>query len=162
MAWGDVDLEDRLSARQIVNKLGMSARPEAFSGRGATTTDLNYTRLERIYEIVEREHGEEAAEQFVQMVAAIPRLTATDFLNTLYVLEGNNWEWDASLLGDQRGMDFGPDTGDGKREANAYSTVVTVLGGEKRADENGAIRGDFLKRHGVEQPQQRPDYFMTE
>ena len=69
---------EKLEAMQIVMEAGMSARPEFYSGRGAISCDLNDKILEKVHKGVQREHGEEAAKQFVQMVADVPKLSATD------------------------------------------------------------------------------------
>lgn len=127
----------------------MSARPEFYSGRGAIRDDLDSRRLETVYQLVKREHGEEAAQNFAQMIADIPVLSATDFLLSLYRLESRNWKWDKGLLGDEEGIDVGPDYGDGKREAIAFSTVVSVLGGGFDRDETHFIRDKFLRDHDI-------------
>ncbi len=151
-------LEERLNARQIVMRAGMSARPEFYSGRGAISCDLNDRILENVYQTIQREHGEKAAQQFAQMVADIPELSATDFLLSLYRLESHNWKWDKSMMRDERGIAIGPDYGDGKREANAFAGIVTVLGGSD-LDQTRYIRGEFLKRHKIEVPQKGPMNF---
>ena len=147
------DLEGRMDARQIVMEAGMSARPEFYSGRGAITLDLNDKILEKVYQGVKREYGEEATEQFVQMVANIPKLSATDFLQTLYNLEGNNWKWDKERLSSGKGIDVGPDYGDGTREAIAFATIAGVLYGDSSRDETEYIRGEFLRRYGIQTPE---------
>ena len=77
---------DKLNARMIVRKAGMSDMPGFYSGRGAILSDLNPDILRRIYEGVQREHGKGVAKQFVKMVATIPKLSATDFLLSFYRL----------------------------------------------------------------------------
>ncbi|MDO8656829.1 MAG: hypothetical protein Q7K45_06330, partial [Nanoarchaeota archaeon] len=97
------NLEGKLKAREIVESAGISAHPEFYSGRGATTTDLNDRKLEQVYQGIQREYGEKAAQSFAQMVAGIPKLSATDFLLTLYALEGRGWKWDRKILGNEKG-----------------------------------------------------------
>ncbi len=121
---------------------GMSTRPDAFSGRGATTTDLNFRRLEVIYQSVLQNKGEKAAMAYAQMVADIPRLTATDFLITLAALESNNWVWDKRLLGSQNGLYAGD-------AESAFGTVACVLGGMSEVDQTYWIRRDFLAEHKI-------------
>ena len=138
----------------------MSNRPEYYSGRGAILSDLNDQILERAYKVVKREHGEEAAKQYAQMVADIPKLSATDFLLTFYRLEGNDWKWDKRILGNEKGIDVGPDRGDGSREAVAFATIAGALFGDSSRDETEHIRGEFLRRHKIEQPErEQRDYF---
>lgn len=121
-------------------------------GRGAISCDLNDKILEKVYQAVQREHGEKAAKQFAQMVADVPKLSATDFLLTLYRLEGRNWKWNKRILGNEKGIDFGPDYGDGAREAVAMATIGNVLGGMSERDETHYIRGEFLRRHEIKSP----------
>jgi len=140
-----MSLEGKLRAEQIVVRAGLSSRPGFYSGRGATATDLRYEILEKVYQEVKREHGEEAARQFVQMVSDTPKLTATDFLLNLYRLEGHDWRWDYRLLGKEKGL-YPEDAG------TAVWTVLSVMSGMSPVDETPRIRDEFLRRHGVEPP----------
>lgn len=148
-------IEDKLDARNIVRKAGMSDRPEYYSGRGAMTCDLNDTILESAYKLINQEHGEAAAKSFAQMVVDIPKLTATDFLLTLYYLEGNNWEWNKRLLNDTQGI-YATDEGSG------MGTILSVLGGLGERDETYFIRGEFLRRHGIQATTSKFDSFFDE
>ena len=136
-----MNLEGKLSARGIVTKAGMSARPEFYSGRGAIRDDLTDGKLERIYVRIEHEYGKDAAQEFAQMVADIPVLSATDFLLSLYRLEGHDWKWDKSFLGNEKGL-YAADAG------SALGTVMSVLFSTGR-NETEYIRGRFLERHGI-------------
>lgn len=133
---------ETIDATEIVRKTGMSDNPGFYSGRGATTSDLDDKKLEKIYQHIKHLHGLKTAEQFVQMVADIPKLTATDFLCTLYNLEAHEWKWDRSLLGNQRGIY--PTS-----EGSAFGTVVSVLYGLNSIDDTQYIRDNFLRRHGL-------------
>ena len=137
--------------------VGMSARPEFYSARGATCTDLNSQILEKVYSEVQGNYGSEAGENFVQMVADIPKLSMTDFLNTLYELERHEWRWDKSLLGDGKGIDLGPDRGDGSREAVGFAIIGAALSG-RVIDQTSTIRGDFLRSHGRETSSEERSY----
>lgn len=153
-------LENKLSAREIILSMeDMSARPEYYSGRGATISDLDSRKLGRIYQFVKKEHGEDAGQNFVQMVANIPVLSATDFLLTFYRLDSNNWKYDQKLLGNEEGIDLGSDYGDGKRESIVYATIVSVLGGSGEIDQTSTIRGEFLRNHGIKEKESSP-YFI--
>ncbi len=145
-------LEGKMRADEIVEKANMSCRPEYYSGRGATSSDLNDRILENIYKEVEKEHGEKAAGQFAQMVADIPKLSATDFLLTLYRLEAHDWKWDKMLLGREKGVYLdGKDMG--AKVGSGIGTIVSVFGGLNDRDETRYIRGRFLERHGIRQPE---------
>lgn len=136
------DLEGKLNAQQIVSRAGMSSRPEYYSGRGATASDLNGDKLEQIYSFIKNEYGKEAAQNYVQMVADIPVLSATDFLLSLYRLEGYDWKWDKKLLGNEQGV-YAAD------EGSAFGTLISGLSGMNRRDETEHIRGRFLEMHGI-------------
>ena len=145
------DLEGRMDARQIVMEVGMSDRPEFYSGRGAIACDLNDKILEKTYQGIKKEHGEDAAEQFAQMVANIPKLSATDFLLTLYRLEGNKWKWDKRILGREKGVYVDGPTDEAKM-AVGLATIAGALFGDGSRDETSYIRGEFLRRHGIKTP----------
>lgn len=142
-------LEERMRARDIVGEAGMSARPEFYSGRGATTCDLNDTKLEKIYQGVQREYGNKAAQQFAQMVADIPKLSATDFLLTLYTLEARDWKWNKKLLGNEKGIYVDGRT-DKEKMGVGLATIGGVLFGDHLRDETHSIRREFLRRHEIE------------
>jgi len=152
-------LEERLDARQIVMEAGMSARPEFYSGRGAIACDLNDKILEKVYQIIQRKHGEEPAKQFAQMVADVPKLSATDFLLTLYRLEGCNWKWDKGLLGREKGVYIDGPTEETKM-AVGFATIAGALFGDSSRDETGYIKREFLRRHKINIPEteQRSSY----
>lgn len=140
------NLEDKIDARQIVMEAGMSTRPEFYSGRGAISCDLNDKHLEKIYQIIKKEYGNDTAKQYAQMVADIPKLSATDFLITLYRLEGNEWEWDKRILGNERGAYVDGETDEAKM-AVGMATIFGALTGDSERDETDYIRGEFLERH---------------
>ena len=120
---------------------GMSARPAFYSGRGATTTDLNSSKLERIWAAIQKNQGDDAAFEFVKMVAALPCLSATDFLLALARLEASDWEW-SGHVGSERGAYA-------DSEAAALGTVLETIRGSSRVDETEVIRGDFLRARGI-------------
>ncbi|MBS3072416.1 hypothetical protein J4477_01115 [Candidatus Pacearchaeota archaeon] len=141
-------LERKLSAREIIGTIkNMSNRPEYYSGSEARVEYLDDVRLEKIYKAIEREHGKEAAEQYAQMVADIPKLTATDFLLNLYKLDGHDWNWDKELLGNEKGI-YAGDIG------SAFGTVMSVLSrSDKEVNETAYIRRRFLERHKIKIPE---------
>lgn len=119
----------------------MSTRPEYYSGRGATTTDLSSQSLEKIHTAIVKNVDEKAGKAFVKMVAAIPVLSATDFLITLHALEQNKWVWKESLLGNQKGIHY-------ESHEGALFTVFAVTAGRGyQRDDTRVIRGEFLSRH---------------
>lgn len=127
---------------------GMSTRPGYYSCRGATSTDLNSEKLGRIHAAITANVSEEAGGAFAQMVADIPKLTATDFLLTLEAFEANGWKWDKHLLGRQNGV-YAANAGE------AMGSLMAALGGRREIDETVSIRSDFLRRQGI--PESRKD-----
>jgi hypothetical protein len=133
-------LEQTVSAEAIAMEAGMCPDPGYYSGRGARTTDLNHDILERVFQGVQRYLGADAAGQFIEMVAAIPKLSATDFLLTLYRLEGNQWRWDRNLIGTEGGVYA-------ENEGAAFGTVMSALRGMRDVDATPSIRDPFLAKH---------------
>jgi len=146
-----MSLETKLNASEIVREAGMVSRPEFYSGRGAITCDLNDKILEDTYRVIEREHGVGPANQYAQMVADIPKLSATDFLLTLYRLEGNKWNWDKRILGHEKGVYVdGPN--DQAKMAVGMATLAGAFFGDSARDETWQIRSSFLARHKIKAP----------
>ena len=155
-----MDLERKLTAREIIGTMkNMSDRPEFYSGIGAIRSDLDSKKLDTIYQIIKKEYGEDAAQNFAQMVTDIPILSATDFLLNFYRLEGHNWKWDKKLLGNERGIDIGPDYSNGRREAIAMATIANSLSGFSERDETPYIRGEFLRKLGINDPKDKSFLF---
>ena len=130
-----------MNARQIVSQYtngGMSSRPEFTSGRGVTLSDLNSKWLFAIRKGIEKEVGKEQAEEFVKMVASMKKMSATAFLNNLYMLERFNWKWtplrDQHISVNSRG--------------DAMGTVLSVMSGMSSRDDTKEIRGHFLEHFG--------------
>ncbi len=138
-----------LTAEEIVRRCNMCARPEYYSGRGATLTDLNSKILEAVYVDIKNIYGNQAAKNYAQMVADIPELSATDFLLTLYSLEGNKWEWNKRLLGNQKGIYIDGATDEAKI-AVAFATIANGLYSINDRDETELIKGEFLMKHIIE------------
>jgi hypothetical protein len=138
-------LTETLTGSTHCGGCGMSVRPGFYSGRGATTADLSSDKLERLFCAIKKHAGEPAAEAFVNMVAAMPSLSATDFLLSLARLESNGWTWHKRLLGAEKGL-YAED------EGSAWGTVFARLGGAGERDDTATIRGAFLRAHGEELP----------
>ncbi len=140
-------LDRVLTESSLKGGCGMSARPGFYSGRGATSSDLNSKSLERIFQAIVRNVSAEAGTEFVKMVADIPVLSATDFLLTLGKFEQNNFVWSKALLSDHGGRYF-------ENKAEAFGTVMEALSSvsgrrAERHDETSYIRGEFLRSHNV-------------
>ena len=129
--------------------INMSSRPEFYSGRGAITTDLNYTKLQAFYDAIVAEIGQDAATAFVRMVADMESLSATAFLNRLYELEACDWHFAPRESRPAEGHDVGPD-GPGRYVTGIFSVAGALYGGDR--DKTEWIRRDFLDRHQEELP----------
>ena len=138
---------------QTSTKRRMSGRPEYYSGRGATLSDLNSELLQMIWKGVKKEIGKKAAAAFAEMVADIDVLSATCFLNTLYALEVQGWVWKKpnGCQGDMDHIDVGPE-GEG-RLAVGMASIAAWMGGGSNRDDTLMIRGGFLAKHGKKDKQ---------
>lgn len=132
-----------ISAREIVYSVkGMSGRPEYYSGRGATMSDLDGDRLYAIYQKIEQELGTRQADAFVTMVEKLKTLSATNFLNALYALERNDWNLTEF---NESNIDLGSDGAE--RGIIAFATIAEGLFGCGR-DDTEYIRSSFLRKLG--------------
>jgi hypothetical protein len=141
-----MSLENKLG--QIVVDAGMHRRPEYYSGRGAITSDLNSPILEKIYQGIEKQYGKKSANQYVKMVAKIPKLSATDFLLSLSKLESNNWKLKGLNLGRERGVYVDGPTDKAKFAVGLF-TIAGVFSGGSERDETDFIKGQFLHNHNI-------------
>lgn len=114
---------------EIIQRVGLNPDPYSFAGRGATTADLNSNILHRIHAGIRKFYGDEAARNFVLMVEELPKLSGVMFLENLYALENNGWQWTGvSLI----------ETVEVTRSSSPMS----------HRDETAYIRKDFLARFG--------------
>ena len=143
-----------MSARDIVQKAGMSARPEFYSGRGAVSCDLNSFILEKIYLGIVAEHGQKAGENFVKMVADIPKLSATDFFNTLYTLENLGWVWKNKYRPTTNlGIEVAKNSEGDYDLVHGLTSVCTFLSSD--VNETNSIRNSFLRAHPLKGARQK-------
>ena len=136
--------------KDIIRRNNMSTRPEYYSGRGATMSDLNGKILEGIYSDIKKEAGEMAAKNFVKMVADIKVLSATTFLEELYMLFERNWKYRQKRV-HADGISI-PKNEKGEYDEN--STLSGMLGifaamSNNGRDDTDMIRGSFLHTHGT-------------
>lgn len=146
-----MDLEGKLTALQIVNETGMSSRPEYYSGRGAMTCDLNSNQLLRIHGLIQREYGNDAAKNFVEMVANMRDLAVSNFLTCLYHLESRNWKY----TGFQSDLPAGiavEKHADGSYNLESGMLGITEAIYSGNRNETEFIRGPFLRKVGYEAP----------
>ena len=135
--------------RNIISSNRMSCRPEYYSGRGATLSDLDGNILEDIYQGILKEFGEDAAKNYVNMVADIKVLSATTFLEELYHLFATNWKYMEKET-HANGISV-PKNEDGEYdEASVMSGMVGIFAAMSNngRDDTISIKGGFLRAHG--------------
>lgn len=132
--------------KQIIRNHSMNTRPEFYSGRGATLSDLNGEILFGIHKDLKKEFGKKAGIGFVKMVNGITVLSATAFLNGLYDLFYNNWKYNEKQP-DQITI---PKDKDGN-----YNQVIAGIGimeslFSKGRNDTQKIKYHFLYKNGIE------------
>lgn len=83
-----------ITAREMVNSVGMSNHPNFYADRAPIRTDFNGSHLFGIYRRIRDELGTSAADAFVTMVENLKILSAFNFLNALYALEARGWVYE--------------------------------------------------------------------
>ena len=131
--------------KDIIRNNRMSTRPEYYSGRGATTSDLNDQILFGIHKDLKKDFGEDAGNGFVKMIDGIKVLSATAFLNGLYELYYNNW-----IYNEQQ-----PDSITIQKDDDGnYNSTVGMIGVIDSLfscgrDDTQQIKSHFLRCNGV-------------
>ena len=82
-----------ITARDMVQSVGLNCHPEYYRGRGARFNDLDGTKLANIHQKIQENFGENAAKAFVTMVENVKVLSVKKFLESLYALEQNHWQF---------------------------------------------------------------------
>lgn len=130
---------------------GMSLRPEYTSGRGVVYDDLCAEFLVRMYTCIENNSTafpRGAADGFCRMVRDTEVLSATDFLNNLFLLAGRSFQWEAGKV-KAKGWDLAADDESDARLGSALGTLVEAL--SKPRDPEGdvaasdAMRDEFFR-----------------
>jgi hypothetical protein len=140
-------LEEKLTAIDIVNEAGMDERPEYYSGRGATLTDLTPKHLQKIHGLINKEHGEEAAQNFVEMIANMKDLAASNFLTCLYHLEAMGWRY-GGFQSDLAGGVAIAKNRDGRYNTDSGIQGILAAIHSRGRDETEEIRQPFLEDMG--------------
>lgn len=147
------------SAKEILREYGkdkISTRPEFYSGRGNTTSDLNSEILETIYTGVQKEIGDKAAKSFVKMVGEMVHdASATTFLTSLYRLEQNNWKFNSSIVPTNQAEALAETVQNAKREGRDAAMPVSIglvfiFASEAKTDKRYGglyIVENFLRNH---------------
>jgi len=123
----------------------MSSRPAAYSGRGATTSDLNYERLKKMYLSFKEHYSIKIATDFVKLVNAIPVLSATALMNALYEWEQNNF--DALPIQLNNGFAIAKNNDGGYNALHGIASVMAYAQGRDR-DDTLEIKRIFILQFG--------------
>lgn len=124
---------------EIVRQAGMSDRPAFYSGRGATTSDLDGRKLKKIHDLIKSEIGEKEADGYILMVAGMKELSATAFLNTLYGMPYSYWKFNYEAPG----HDIEKDEDGNHNVMQGMATILAAMG-RKGRDDTSATKRDFL------------------
>ncbi len=132
--------------KRIIEANNVNVRPEYYSGRGATTSDLDGTKLEGIYQGIKSKFGEKAAESYVKMVDGMKVMSATAFLNELYSLSYSDWKY-KKKKSSESGISV-------KKNKNGQYDVthgmVSMLSAMmNNGDETRIIKWRFCRNHGI-------------
>lgn len=133
--------------KTIIRNNQMCTRPEFYSGRGATLSDLNDRILECIYRDIKKEFGTNAAKNFVKMVNDIKVLSATTFLEELYMLFHSNWKY-TNKKQHAAGVSV-PKNEDGEYDMGMGIFGMTEAIMNSGRDDTQMIKTGFLIRHGI-------------
>lgn len=134
--------------KNIIRNAGMSTRPEYYSGRGATRSDLDEDILEKIFKGIEAKFGALPAENFVKMIDDIKVLSATTFLQELYNLYYSNWKYTKKKK-HSSGVAVGKNA-DGEYDlASGLIGMMGAMSGMNDRDDTQRIKGWFLRCHGI-------------
>lgn len=126
--------------REIILHAGISDDPGYYSGRSATLSDLNSEILEKIYQGIRANYGEDAGNNFIQMVDEMERLSATAFLQSLYHLQRQRWKYTSNMLTES---DIYANS-----VGSALGTIASRLY-KNDHDDTIEIKRAFLKNHGI-------------
>lgn len=137
---------------QRINSV-MISRPSYYSGRGATTTDLNGPTLKRLYDLLTGPTFPKRAKgAFIRMVEKLPVLSASDFFIAFARLEGNDWRWKQSLTDGLTGTTMVG--ADNHQEASmiVFAVLTSRRSPEQDRQTTRLIRDEFLRAIGRQPP----------
>lgn len=142
----------------IIHDSGMSDRPGYYSGRGATTSDLNHKILTKIHEGIKKVYGEDAGKNFVTMVADIRVLSATTFLVELYNLYNADWCYKPKKK-HASGIQVDKDENGNHNMMQGFASIFSALSNNR--DETRMIRDQFLIQNGVKPKSDPNSQYIT-
>lgn len=140
--------------KNIIRNSNMSTRPEYYSGRGAILCDLNGEILQKIYLGIEKEYGIKAAKNYIKMIADIKVLSATTFLQELYLLFNNGFKYVKKKI-HANGIAIPKNENGEYDEGSIMSGMISIFSAMSgNRDETQMIKGGFLHTHGIKSKEQ--------
>ncbi len=135
----------------ILEESKVGSRASYFSGRGATLSDLNSTKLLAMQDLIKKHHGEDAAKSFVDLVQSMENLNATDFINNCYLFERSGFDW-TQKAAPKNGIEVIKNE-DGEYDYTHGMLSIAAAMQSNDRDDTEAIKREFLRKNGI-----MPDY----
>lgn len=146
-----LNLFDMERLENILRNNRMSTRPEYYSGRGATLSDLDSDILSGIHKEIKKVYGDDAADNFIKMVAGLKVASATTFLNELYRLFNNNWKFVENPRQDKNGIEV-PKNKNGEYDSfMGQQGIMSHIHMGSQHNDTRHIVSQFLYSNGVKQ-----------
>ena len=130
-------VDPKIVIKQIVSTSGMDENPAYYSGRKATFADLNGEILLEIFRKLEKLDKKKAL-AMVKMTLEMPTLGATAFLNSLYNLAANGYNFSKDII-IENNIDFG----NPKRNSTIAAGLGTMMGQLNLGDYTEDIKNQF-------------------
>ena len=117
-----------ITAREIVQSVGLNCLPNYYKGRGARFNDLDGTKLANIHQKIQENLGKDAARAFVTMVENVKVLSVKKFLESLYALEQNDWRFSEviQIEIDEKKENYGSMSAVYEYHENLYDDTVAI------------------------------------
>jgi len=125
-----------MNAKDLAREAKMIPDPTYYSGRDATTSDLDGEKLFIIYTKIREHHGEKSANAFVSMVKSMKELSATAFLTSLEIFEMNKWKFAGKVSTSNIAI---------KNKENAEATMLQSFAKNFQTGNTQKIRNSFLE-----------------
>lgn len=158
----------KLYLSQIIERAGMSSRPEYYSGRDANPGDLGADRMLKIHEGIKENYGEDAAKAFVLMVKDLTTLGACPFLQALHSLAINDFVYTPRetppkidvARRNPDGSERTPIETGGMLMASMFSASMSNPHADRRTTQS--MRNEFLRSIGERVPMSENEYRLYE
>ena len=138
------EVAKKINIYAIVDSAGMSTRPEFYSGRGVIQSyaDLDQNILNSIYLALSKT-SDLVADNFLKLVFSMETLGATEFLNSLYYLANNKYNYNGHTTDN---IDFGHGTTEQKGIIGLCSLFKTNQSEEQALCVTNYIKNCFSRK----------------